>query len=102
MASPRSGSGSTSTLQVGANVPDTLALDFVRLASDQLGNSAFKLGGATGLITTLTNIAASLAAIGEKRKAVPYQQRIKKLEKEIRADAKRAKDAARQLRRQMR
>ena len=47
------GSGSTSTLQVGANVPDTLALDFVRLASDQLGNSAFKLGGATGLITTL-------------------------------------------------
>jgi flagellin len=47
------GSGSTSTLQVGANVPDTLALDFVRLASDQLGNSAFKLGGTTGIITTL-------------------------------------------------
>jgi flagellin len=47
------GSGSTSTLQVGANVPDTLTLDFVSMQSDQLGSAAFKLGGTTGLITTL-------------------------------------------------
>jgi flagellin len=46
------GSGNTSTLQVGANVPDTLALTFVSMQSDQLGSAAFKLGGATGLVTT--------------------------------------------------
>jgi len=45
------GTGSQSTLQVGANVPDTLTLDFVSLASDQLGNAAYKLGGSAGLIT---------------------------------------------------
>ncbi|PWB48085.1 MAG: hypothetical protein C3F10_01555 [Dehalococcoidia bacterium] len=45
------GTGSQSTLQVGANVPDTLTLDFVSLASDQLGNSAFQLGGAGGLLS---------------------------------------------------
>jgi flagellin len=47
------GSGASSTLQVGANVPDTLTLDFVNMQSDQLGSAAFKLGGTTGLITTL-------------------------------------------------
>jgi len=45
------GTGSQSTLQVGANVPDTLTLDFVSLASDQLGNAAFQLGGPTGLLS---------------------------------------------------
>ena len=47
------GSGNTSTLQVGANVPDTLALTFASMQSDQLGSLAFKLGGPTGLISTL-------------------------------------------------
>jgi flagellin len=44
------GTGSQSTLQVGANVPDTLVLDFVSLASAELGSAAYKLGGATGLL----------------------------------------------------
>jgi flagellin len=47
------GSGPSSTLQVGANVPDTLTLAFVDMQSDQLGSPAFKLGGPTGLISTL-------------------------------------------------
>lgn len=48
-----SGSGNVSTLQVGANVPDTLALTFLSMQSDQLGSAAFKLGGPTGLISTM-------------------------------------------------
>jgi len=47
------GSGNVSTLQVGANVPDTLALTFLSMQSDQLGSLAFKLGGSTGLISTM-------------------------------------------------
>ena len=47
------GSGNQSTLQVGANVPDTLALTFLSMQSDQLGSAAFLLGGPTGLISTL-------------------------------------------------
>jgi flagellin len=48
-------SGPQSTLQVGANVPDTLTLSFVNIMSDQLGSAAFKLGGPTGLVSTLGN-----------------------------------------------
>ncbi|MBK6319118.1 MAG: hypothetical protein IPI85_00620 [Dehalococcoidia bacterium] len=47
------GTGNTSTLQVGANVPDTLSLQFVSMLSENLGSAAYKLGGSTGLITTL-------------------------------------------------
>ncbi|MEO8539585.1 MAG: flagellin [bacterium] len=47
------GTGNTSTLQVGANVPDTLALQFVSMLSNNLGSAAYKLGGSSGLITTL-------------------------------------------------
>ena len=49
------GTGNTSTLQVGANVPDTLSLNFVSMLSENLGSAAYKLGGTTGLITTLGN-----------------------------------------------
>jgi flagellin len=47
------GTGNTSTLQVGANVPDTLSLQFVSMLSENLGSAAYKLGGSAGLITTL-------------------------------------------------
>ncbi|GIW13405.1 MAG: hypothetical protein KatS3mg062_0844 [Tepidiforma sp.] len=47
------GTGNVSTLQVGANVPDTLQLEFVSMLSENLGSAAFKLGGSSGLITTL-------------------------------------------------
>ncbi len=47
------GTGNTSTLQVGANVPDTLSLQFVSMLSENLGSAAFKLGGSSGLITGL-------------------------------------------------
>ena len=47
------GTGNTSTLQVGANVPDTLQLEFVSMLSENLGSPAYKLGGSSGLITTL-------------------------------------------------
>ncbi len=43
------GSGNASTLQVGANIPDTLTLYFTNLQSENLGSGAFKLGGAAGL-----------------------------------------------------
>jgi flagellin len=49
------GTGNTSTLQVGANVPDTLSLQFVSMLSENLGSAAYKLGGSTGLITTLSD-----------------------------------------------
>ncbi len=41
------------TLQVGANVPDTLSLTFTNMQTSQLGGGGFFLGGATGLVTTL-------------------------------------------------
>jgi len=47
------GTGNTSTLQVGANVPDTLSLQFVSMLSENLGSAAYKLGGSTGLISTM-------------------------------------------------
>ncbi|HML99239.1 MAG TPA: flagellin, partial [Tepidiformaceae bacterium] len=47
------GTGNTSTLQVGANVPDTLSLEFVSMLSENLGSAAYKLGGSTGLISTM-------------------------------------------------
>ena len=43
------GSGNTSTLQVGANIPDTLTLKFTNMQSSNLGSGAFKLGGVNGL-----------------------------------------------------
>jgi flagellin len=43
------GSGNSSTLQVGANVPDTLTLYFTNLQSSNLGSGAYKLGGPAGL-----------------------------------------------------
>jgi flagellin len=43
------GSGNVATLQVGANVPDTLILTFTDLQSAQLGSGAYKLGGPAGL-----------------------------------------------------
>ncbi len=47
------GTGNTSTLQVGANVPDTLSLEFVSMLSENLGSAAYKLGGSSGLISTM-------------------------------------------------
>ncbi len=47
------GSGSGSTLQVGANVPDTLSLIFTNMQTSGLGGGGFLLGGPTGLVTTL-------------------------------------------------
>jgi len=47
------GTGNTSTLQVGANVPDTLELQFVSMLSENLGSAAYKLGGSSGLISTM-------------------------------------------------
>lgn len=44
-----SGSGNQSTLQVGANIPDTLTLSFTNIQSENLGSGAFYLGGANGL-----------------------------------------------------
>jgi flagellin len=43
------GSGNSSTLQVGANVPDTLTLSFTNLQSSSLGSGTYKLGGTGGL-----------------------------------------------------
>jgi len=48
-----SGATASSTLQVGANAPDTLALSFTNLQTSQLSGSGFALGGAGGLLTTL-------------------------------------------------
>jgi len=47
------GSGATSVLQVGANVPDTLSLIFTNIETSGLGGGGFTLGGPTGLVTTL-------------------------------------------------
>jgi flagellin len=47
------GSGSSSTLQVGANVPDTLSMNFTNMQTSGLGGGGFLLGGPTGLVTTL-------------------------------------------------
>ena len=47
------GSGSSSTLQVGANTPDTLSLNFTNMQTSGLGGGGFMIGGASGLVTTL-------------------------------------------------
>ncbi len=47
------GSGSSSTLQVGANTPDILTLNFTNMQTTGLGNGGFFLGGSSGLVTTL-------------------------------------------------
>ncbi len=47
------GSGATSMLQVGANVPDVLGLNFTNMQTTGLGGGGFTLGGTAGLVTTL-------------------------------------------------
>ncbi len=47
------GSGNSSQLQIGSNVPDSLVFSFTDLQSSQLGNGTYMLGGPTGLVTTL-------------------------------------------------
>ena len=47
------GSGSSSTLQVGANVPDTLAINFTNMQTSGPRWRWLPLGGPTGLVTTL-------------------------------------------------
>ncbi len=55
---------SSATLQVGANTPDTLTLNFTNMSTPNLGGGGFLLGGATGLVTTLgaTGIVGNIAA----------------------------------------
>jgi len=58
------GSGASSVLQVGANVPDTLSLNFTNMQTTGLGGGGFLLGGPTGLVTTLgaNGIVSTIAA----------------------------------------
>ncbi len=44
---------SSTTLQVGANTPDILTLNFTNMQTTGLGGSGFTLGGPAGLVTTL-------------------------------------------------
>jgi flagellin len=56
------GSSATSTLQIGANVPDTITLSFTNLQSDQLGSGAYKLGGSAGLAIDATTAVKDIAS----------------------------------------
>jgi flagellin len=56
------GSGAASVLQVGANTPDTLSLNFTNIQTTGLGGGGFTLGGASGLVAKGANgIVATIA-----------------------------------------